>query len=507
MIANDDQAALLRQAAEASHKNATELLSNAEVVRTSGGTPRVAFHLATLALEEIGKSSLLGIWATSLELGQEAEPWIQKSCDDHIKKLFWAIWSPSFATGRVSSEQLIATQGMASQIHETRLRALYVDVGDEGIALPENAVEDSAVDSLIELTKARIEMSGTMKAERLPADRLEMLRWFSGVTADPNNRKAVFSKSSIDKLQEFGDIASWMNWLREQVVAADREATSKKDAELNRIPAGRGKGKPKFELTVRFHTFSHSIRPKPLNSWNDGIWVTLHPVTGHKDQVLAKIQLLDSIKGTDLFPAGLEFSNLVLLAINIGSFGFFFWYLPWHLEKYHEKLIDLESNSKMEMERPVQLIPKEKDRHVLDEPMLQNAKLALALLMSLKPPENDFVRHYLLGVRLSASSDLHLDATAQSFGEFYRAFLLAIKAFDPNSADAHHQVITEHAKRFKVPDDQIAAVTTSGEEWLRDGKTSAKLSLENALIMKVLLDSYLIETFRRIAPARLNLPK
>jgi AbiV family abortive infection protein len=59
-----------------------------------GGTewPHIVYHLSLLALEEVGKASMLGartIGHTSLD-----GTWIERSLDNHKRKLQWAVWSP-----------------------------------------------------------------------------------------------------------------------------------------------------------------------------------------------------------------------------------------------------------------------------------------------------------------------------------------------------------------------------------------------------------------------------
>jgi hypothetical protein len=60
------------------------------------GSYHIAFHLATMALEEIGKSSMIFIDAIDHKPvgGDEETNTPLKWVDDHERKLFWAIWLP-----------------------------------------------------------------------------------------------------------------------------------------------------------------------------------------------------------------------------------------------------------------------------------------------------------------------------------------------------------------------------------------------------------------------------
>src|SRR2546428_3873059 len=54
--------------------------------------PHLAYHLAALALEEVGRATLFVMIDAS---GGDAAGLV-RTLDDHVGKLFWAIWGPSF---------------------------------------------------------------------------------------------------------------------------------------------------------------------------------------------------------------------------------------------------------------------------------------------------------------------------------------------------------------------------------------------------------------------------
>ena len=66
--------------------HARALLDSARAVQAAGH-PNVAYHLAALALEEIGRRDLIGVQSlASRQLDPQA--WAVKHTQDHIKKLF-----------------------------------------------------------------------------------------------------------------------------------------------------------------------------------------------------------------------------------------------------------------------------------------------------------------------------------------------------------------------------------------------------------------------------------
>lgn len=74
--------------------NAERLLSSAKAVMAPGQY-HVAYHLAALAMEEIGKAGLIFTEAVGPETGEDRDSLRSKWMEDHERKLFWAIWLPS----------------------------------------------------------------------------------------------------------------------------------------------------------------------------------------------------------------------------------------------------------------------------------------------------------------------------------------------------------------------------------------------------------------------------
>src|SRR5271156_3952902 len=112
---------------EACLANAEGLLKSAKAVRSLPGCNNVAFNLAVLALEEIGKSILL--FQEFIEIksvprdGEEPRSpleWIE----DHERKLFWAIW---FGDASLDWRTIPKHMDFARSLHFQRLRVLYFD--------------------------------------------------------------------------------------------------------------------------------------------------------------------------------------------------------------------------------------------------------------------------------------------------------------------------------------------------------------------------------------------
>jgi hypothetical protein len=52
------------------------------------GRANIAYHLATLALEEMGRRELFQIQAAAASVG-DVPPWQMNATQDHVQKLFW----------------------------------------------------------------------------------------------------------------------------------------------------------------------------------------------------------------------------------------------------------------------------------------------------------------------------------------------------------------------------------------------------------------------------------
>src|SRR5881392_1408529 len=84
--------------------HARALLDSARAVQAANH-PNVAYHLAALALEEIGRRVLIGV--QSLAVRRPDPPaWTAKHTQDHIKKLFWCFFGGAFANQRLTRKAL-----------------------------------------------------------------------------------------------------------------------------------------------------------------------------------------------------------------------------------------------------------------------------------------------------------------------------------------------------------------------------------------------------------------
>lgn len=313
-------------------EHAEDLLRAAERVLKDEKLSNIAYHLAALALEEIGKADLIGMSHVASTVGNE-RPWLSKHAEDHVRKLFWALWGPSFGRQPITKEQIESSQGLARSIHETRLQGLYVSTQAEGFALPKDAVPREKAEHLVSLAKTRLELEKTRgQKEKFSEEERKDLTWFLSATKDPERRNLILGKKSMEMLAKLQQTDKWIRWLREEFEHADREAQAVVAQELQRRePSDKEADRDKWQIKIRLFSNSHSIRAKDLVWWNKGVkWIKLHPVDQHKNQLLVEFTLPMRIPVQGLWWAGWGAARRFVCSLNIGSMGYFWWYVPEH---------------------------------------------------------------------------------------------------------------------------------------------------------------------------------
>jgi len=84
--------------------HAQDLLSESKRILDEKKLPNIAYHLAVIALEEIGKSELVAM--NHLSQTQKDTQFGEKYFEDHVRKLFWALWGPSFGREVLTKDQI-----------------------------------------------------------------------------------------------------------------------------------------------------------------------------------------------------------------------------------------------------------------------------------------------------------------------------------------------------------------------------------------------------------------
>ena len=87
--------------------------------RLGEGWPHIVYHLSLLALEEVGKASML--CARMINHPKLDGSWIEQSLESHRRKLQWAVWSPMV---RIDPADFGAAREFAERAPAMRLASL-----------------------------------------------------------------------------------------------------------------------------------------------------------------------------------------------------------------------------------------------------------------------------------------------------------------------------------------------------------------------------------------------
>lgn len=485
--------------------HAQDLIIAAKRIQDKGGLPNIAFHLAVIAMEEIGKAGLVAINHMAKTHG--ASTVVREGyLEDHVRKLFWAIWGPSIGRDIITQKQIETSQNLAKQIHEMRLHGLYVDIDDDGLILPQETISESEAEDLISLASTRLKLERAYKFKPIGKDRLQNISWFLDATKNIENRRLIFSSASMKKLAEVGHPYEWIKWLKQQFEDAETKARDLAERELKRSkPSKKEALQNKWKLKIRFYTSSHSIRQKPLNWWN-GIsnWIKLHSVSRRKNELDAEFILPKAVPFQGIWWAGWGIARRFITALNIGSMGFFWWYVPKQTSRYYENLKDIESDTSVIVERSPKLELDWK-RDALVEQDLRNASLCFSMLPGKDARDkHEPFNYYLTALGFLSKNDIHLQFEANAFEQFYKSLKSGMRIYGDWDG------IIPFSKTFDIFLSTISRSKEERNKYLKLGKQFEKtppdtsgITLSEVGIMKLICDAYFIRTFQHLAKERI----
>jgi AbiV family abortive infection protein len=134
--------------------------------------PHIVYHLSLLALEEIGKASMLGV--KMIDHPNLDEGRIERSFDNHRRKLQWAVWSPIV---RIDPADFETARQFAERAHAMRLASLYVDTNADLTDLPpKEQVPREDAEQALSLARVRLDYE---RERRTPSGEIDDLTvWF-----------------------------------------------------------------------------------------------------------------------------------------------------------------------------------------------------------------------------------------------------------------------------------------------------------------------------------------
>ena len=469
---------------------------------------RIAFHLAVLALEEIGKAAMLlahKVYPHVAE-GEDLEDpsegaKLSADAEDHRKKLLWAMLTPNFGGGVFSPQEFIQLREIANSIHIRRVTSLYANVDEN---LPETEISDDDVTRLIGLAESRLNLEKLIEIRELDSDAQQLLDWLMKTLADPLLQAFVLSEQSKHRLSELGgDSRKWVNWLRGEVVLGETAAKQMMEKEINRAaPTGVLANKPKWRLKVRLHTLSHSIRRKELREWNDQVvWVKLYPTT-KKTELLVEFLLPAKIPVEQVWPTGIQMCSILVVALNIATVGYFWWYLPEFVSTFYEEMVDLDTKAKLGVDYKSPVMGGWK-RTALKAQHLQTAGMILVYLMGWATKEQSLAySRYMQGIALLSKNDVFGDFSGQALVHFAHALRMGLASFGEwDGVSANFEQAAVAAIGNLSDNDPMAtelkSLIEAADTLEKQLHPSRPIALDDALKLKVFCDAYLGSRARR----------
>jgi AbiV family abortive infection protein len=326
-------------------KNAEDSINAAENLLDKNFN-HIVFHLCVLGLEEIGK-----IFMTWIKINQ-VENWDKESnkieLDDHVKKLFYAIWGASIGEEVIDKNQFREHQLTASQLHSMRLIYLYGTINDT-VESAKKLSNDEA-QSIFNFAKSRLELAridGAVKEDVDEAENSDSL-WFDNFLKIPDNKGFAFGKTGQEKLIELDDVNEWIKWLKENHEKEQQELSRLAHREINKtVVTDIERVLPKWEFSFTIITPSHSIRNKDINEINKLERPFKFFLGKDRHTLIIKHTLPSIITVHDLWQQGWLTSKFFIASLNIASRGLFYWHTPKDIDKYYDSLLDLESGKRL----------------------------------------------------------------------------------------------------------------------------------------------------------------
>lgn len=506
----------LKEAIHACIGNADELLRGAKNL-AADGLPRLAYHLGVLALEEVGKSSILAMRLVAQRAGRDLPGSIRKGLDDHVRKLFWAIWGPSMGLELITKEQIDSNIGLAQRLHDRRVAGLYVDAGEQSLSTPMDLISAEETESLLCFVGACIEMGRFRRGNGSGDDAETIARreWFFEATEDPERRLLVMGSKSMEKLKELGSVREWVAWLKRAFEQSEADARATLDRELRRKSDGVAATTAKWRTTIRVYTSSHSIRQKPLNELNAGLrWTQFRAVSGKSDQLLVDLDATGDLTLDRLYKSGLVMSRRLVMALNVATLGFFWFHELLDLNqkqsgRFYERLTDLENKIELRVHRNPSLRLEFGSQHrVLGAVELNRWTLCFGHFLRYElPTELNICERYLDGLGMIAKSDAHMSFEIQAVVAFYLAFKDAMRHYGAWATGEPFGVAT---KRFAaeglrtVDDEHFDRLVEVGDSVNSGRGVPHAMTMNDVGVMKALCDVFLLRTFQKLGPVGPN---
>jgi AbiV family abortive infection protein len=478
--------------------NAETLIASAEEMKEKRGRRNIAYTLAALGLEEVGKASILKSVFVFKESDVESTMEINFGMDDHKMKLFWAFWGASFAKEEITQTSINKYKGLASMIHHRRLEYLYTNI--ESSKRP--VIKTKELDNMISLARARLMIE---KSYRLPTKidkkKAKLIKWFLEASQDIERHKLIFGNKSIRKLEEFKDGRLWIDWLYDEFQKAEDKSKKLIQSEMSRKkPQGNAVYKDKWEVEVRLNCQSHSLKNSALDEWNKNI-NSPKLYLANKNELIVKFILPASVHVSKIWDVSLDLMNQFLIALNVGAIGgIIFRNIPRDSAKFHSKVIDLDNKREIIVELGQKLnINWKEAKWILDKAVLLRVQRIMFLLYTDSKADlklNTHLMKYLQGVIMFSKTDIHLRLEFNAFYMFMDCLIGLLKEDNPTITDMNIKQKVSNVFHLDSYDEFNRYLDVWSQLHI-DMRTSEEITLTDVIGAKMFCDLYILEKAQR----------
>lgn len=477
--------------------NAEQMIASSEAVLGVPGSAHVAYHLAVLSLEEIGKSILIfqeALEPKPLPRHPDDEPrspldWME----DHERKLFWAIWLT--AAGPLDWRTIPVCMDFAKRIHTKRLHSLYFHPSFPD-AQQKITVEE--VRELLGLAKLRLEIERAKKYRELSEEDRADMQWFFVASRDPQMKTWIYSKASFEKQAELeGERNGWIRWLRGLAQESERAAAELRKKEMERgKPDDAERYDDKWVFKIRLKSWSHSIRANQLPKWNEVVDKIKLSTTDNRYELIVQFIMPKSVTAQDLWAAGMQQCMIFVTALNIATNGFFWWYLPTFVSRFHESITDVESDSGIDLDRMPQLKIQWPHQALKEELLLQHLAIVFGFVAHANEPQREAYARYFRALAMLAKNDIFFQFEHHLVEEFISSFEMALQAYgdgdgNPATFDATMTALFKdltESEQFLTMLAEMRALAFT----VRNRKIERPITLEDAAKSKMIFDTYIV---------------
>ena len=479
-----------RKLREACLANAEELVNSAKVLKGKN-TAHIRFYFAVLAMEEVGKAVLISTQFAIATLGKD-DIELNLAIDDHVKKLFWGIFSPFIEQKRLI-EDFESYRGLARKTHERRLESLYTN--PQIPLLPQDRVEEEEADGLVKLAESRVNMAKEVDiSNTLDESELEGLHWFYTASNAPPKSYLILNNAFLDKLAELRSVHEWIKWLRQEFTKTEESGEILRQA-IEKGAVGEVEGnEPKWKVKFRIYSESHSIQPKTLNEWNEiaGSFIKLYS-SNNKNELICELTLGKKMPVQRLQNVALGISRDFVAALNIATRGLFWWYVDKDIARFYETIWDLENDG----ETRVEISPRLSigwGGQALTEDDFRHTRFIFGYLpkaIHFNPQKGEALEIYLTGLAFISKNDIHLRLEPKAFEHFFKALrtlLLASGDWD-GVEDLKLAAETQLSEGFSTMP-SLSDYIEWGMQLEEGNNPSKRITLTEVIGMKLYFDVY-----------------